>query len=60
MNDPRGKKNEILRADYGYLPINFHLRPSLEDEESLFQVRVGMGVSLAAECDFAENDFHPV
>ena len=60
MNDPRGKKDEILRADYGLLPFNLHFGPPLEDEESLLQVRVRMGIGLAAEFDLAEDDFHPV
>jgi hypothetical protein len=60
MNDPRGKKDEILRADYGLLPLNLHFGPPLEDEESLLQVRVRMGIGLAAEFDLAEDDFHPV
>ena len=60
MGGPRGKKDEILRADHGPLPFNLHFGPPLEDEESLLQVRVGVEFGLAAEFHFAEDDFHPV
>jgi hypothetical protein len=60
MDNPWGKKDEILRADYGLPPFNLHLGPSLEDEECLLQVGMRMGIGLAAEFDLAEDDFHPV
>ena len=60
MGRPRGKEDEVLRADYGRFPFDFNFCFSLEDEKRLLQVGVDMGIGLPTEFEFAQDHFHPL
>jgi hypothetical protein len=56
----RGKVDEIVGADHFALPFDFHNGFPFKDKEGLFEVRMGMGVSLASVFNLPQDHFNPI
>ena len=59
VGGPLGKIDEVVGTDHLAFPFDPHDGVSFQDEESLFQVGVGVTIGLTAEFNLAQDDLDP-